>query len=252
MKINKIALSLIVIAFMVLSLLPQIQAMSYENHDKIFKRSLATFAVAKGLNGVISALQGTEVGASFVANVTFSVGEILDPLNDMVERFSWVMLASSVALGVEKLLIEFSGAYGLKIVFLSFGALFLATLWLKKVGFAKEWMGKIFFILVLIRFIMPFAEYSNGLIFHHYTEPMYTEAKDSLKKAKSELESISIKNSPKELSFFENLKEKFEDTSNDMLSLMIIFIFQTIIFPLFILWMCYKSIGAIVVKKFNI
>lgn len=252
MSTKKIVISLVVVIFMALALLPQIEAISYESHDKIFKRSLATFAVAKGLNGVISALQGTQIGASFLANVTFSVGEILDPLNDMVERFSWVMLASSVALGVEKLLIEFSGAYGLRVLFLGFGFLFILSLWVSKLRFCKEWMGKIFFILVLIRFVMPLNEYANSLIFTHYTEPMYTKSTTSLVNAKSKLENISISSSAKELSFFENLKEKFEDTSNDMLSLMIIFIFQTIILPLFILWMCYKAIGTILTKKLNL
>ena len=67
------------------------------------KKAIATFAIAKTLNASISFLQGTEIEGSLVfASATFSVGEILDPLNDLVERFSWIMLASAVALGIEK------------------------------------------------------------------------------------------------------------------------------------------------------
>lgn len=249
MKLPKVFLSLFIVGVLILSFLPKIDSLSYEYHDTIFKRSIAAFAIAKGLNGVISALQGTEVGASFVANVTFSIGEILDPLNDMVERFSQIMLVSSIALGIEKIFIEFGNTYFLKLFFGGVGVFFLLTLWIEKLYFFKEWVGKIFFILVLIRFVMPLTEYANSLIYEHYTEPIYTQSKNSLMRVQNELENIKIENAPKELSFFEGLQKKFEQSSQDMMSLMIIFIFQTIIFPLFLLWICYKIVGVVLTKK---
>ena len=64
------------------------------------KRALATYAIARGLNGVISVAQGTEVAVEPVGvGVTFTPGQILDPINDLIERFSWIVLASSVSLG---------------------------------------------------------------------------------------------------------------------------------------------------------
>ena len=47
--------------------------------------------------------------------VTLSIGELLDPFNDMVERFSWVMLLTSVSLGIQKILLIFGGKLFLKI-----------------------------------------------------------------------------------------------------------------------------------------
>ncbi|MGM0534163.1 MAG: hypothetical protein ACQERK_06700, partial [Campylobacterota bacterium] len=76
------------------------------------------FGVSKGLNAAVSLAQGTEVGPP---GVTFTIGEVLDPINDLVERFSWVMLASIASLGVQKiLLLIVTGPF--------FQALFILTL----------------------------------------------------------------------------------------------------------------------------
>lgn len=265
---KKSILSIFIVFAICVSFLPFIDKISYENNDKLFKRSIATFAIAKGLNGVISLLQGTEIGGSVVfANATFSVGEILDPLNDMVERFSWVMLASSIALGVEKILIQISGTFLLKYLFCSFGALLLLTMWYEKLSILKPWLLKIFLILMLVRFVMPITEFVNEQIFTNFTSTTYNDAKKSLaytqnvlenthktiskadKKNKTILDSLSSTFDFSLEEKFQNLKTKLNKSYENMLSLMIIFIFQTILFPLFTIFICYKSIIFILLKN---
>lgn len=52
-------------------------------------RAAYTFALVRGLNGVIALIQGTEVVVSPAGmGLTLTVGEILDPINDLAERFS--------------------------------------------------------------------------------------------------------------------------------------------------------------------
>ena len=70
--------------------------------DDSLERALYTFAVARGLNAVISVIQGTVVsGSPGGIGLQFSVGEILDPINDLLERFSWIMLFSTISLGIQ-------------------------------------------------------------------------------------------------------------------------------------------------------
>lgn len=70
-------------------------------------RALAAFAVARALNGVISVAQGTELAIQPVGvGVTLTVGEVLDPLNDLVENFSWLALVACVSLGIQMLLAD--------------------------------------------------------------------------------------------------------------------------------------------------
>ena len=67
---------------------------------------MIAYAAAKGINAVILVIQESElqVEPGGIA-VTIAVGEVLDPVNDMIERFSWIMLVSLLSLGIQKALI---------------------------------------------------------------------------------------------------------------------------------------------------
>ncbi|MBU1610888.1 MAG: hypothetical protein KKC99_03485, partial [Proteobacteria bacterium] len=78
--------------------------------DSGLKRAAWAFAAARTANAVISVLQSFVIqgsaGIIVDAGVEISPGEALDPVNDLVERFSWVMLASVTSLGVQQFLLE--------------------------------------------------------------------------------------------------------------------------------------------------
>ncbi len=60
------------------------------------------YATARGINALVSALQGTELDMWLV---TFSIGELLDPINDVIERFSAVMTLAVTSLVIQQLLL---------------------------------------------------------------------------------------------------------------------------------------------------
>jgi len=63
-----------------------------EYTEQGLKRVLITYAVARGLNGLISVAQGTEISVEPVGvGMTFTPGQILDPVNDLIEQFSWLV-----------------------------------------------------------------------------------------------------------------------------------------------------------------
>ena len=54
--------------------------------DASFQRALVSFALARTLNGVISVVQETQIALQPAGvGVTLMPGEILDPLNDLVD-----------------------------------------------------------------------------------------------------------------------------------------------------------------------
>ena len=74
--------------------------------EALFQRALITFALARTLNGVISAVQGTELALQPAGvGLTLTPGEILDPVNDLVERFSWILLGATISLGIQQVLL---------------------------------------------------------------------------------------------------------------------------------------------------
>lgn len=74
------------------------------------------YGIARGLNGIISVVQGSDV------NVW--VGEILDPINDIVEKFSTIMLISLSSIGLQLLIHRIGIALSVR-WFLSFAFVFL-------------------------------------------------------------------------------------------------------------------------------
>jgi hypothetical protein len=70
--------------------------------DEALLHASIIFGTARGINAIVSALQGTEIDALLL---TLSIGEVLDPINDLIERFSTVMLFALGALAMQKILL---------------------------------------------------------------------------------------------------------------------------------------------------
>lgn len=60
------------------------------------------YGTARGINALVSLLQGTEFSLPFV---TLSIGEVLDPVNDLIERFSNIILLALGSLALQKILL---------------------------------------------------------------------------------------------------------------------------------------------------
>ena len=75
-----------------------------------------------------SVIQDTEIAFSPAGvGVTLAVGEILDPINDLIERFSFVMLVSTASLGIQKILLEVGIWFGFRLL-LTFSMLLIVPI----------------------------------------------------------------------------------------------------------------------------
>lgn len=75
---------------------------SSEHIDASVSSAGLIYGTARGINALISLLQGTELNVPFV---TFSIGEVLDPVNDLIERFSDIILLALGSLALQKILL---------------------------------------------------------------------------------------------------------------------------------------------------
>ncbi|MEM7294214.1 MAG: hypothetical protein AAF420_12590, partial [Pseudomonadota bacterium] len=99
-------LTAILVALMVLGLTRHLDQRASPPIDNAFEQALLTFAVVRGINAVISVVQGTEVAIEPAGiGVVLTPGEVFDPINDLIERFSWIMLLASTSLGAQKVMI---------------------------------------------------------------------------------------------------------------------------------------------------
>ena len=124
---SKLFLSLFFILAIVFNLNQALDNSSQHYVDKAFNRAIISFGIAKTLNGVISVAQGTEVAIQPAGvGINLTPGQILDPVNDLIERFSWIMLASTTSLGIQKVFLKRNSFHftGSPFLFLIFSIIF--------------------------------------------------------------------------------------------------------------------------------
>lgn len=229
--------------------------------DDALMRAFSAFGLAKALNATISMLQGTQLSLMPAGvGVTLSIGEILDPFNDMVERFSWIMLLASVSLGIQKILLAFGGKLFIKIGVTLLGIAALTMLWSnKKKAFILTLKAYLF--LLLLRFFAVIYLYASQFVYTTLLQKEYTQAIQKIETTKIHIEEFEkrseIESKKEESSITQYFYDKYEQLSDtldiqkkfktlqksidrgftSLIDLTTLFFVQTILLPLLFLWL---------------
>ncbi len=91
--------------------------------DQLLINAGAAYGVSRGLNAIISVIQESDINV-IIGNL--ALGEALDPVNDIVERFSNVMLVSITSIGIQKFIYQAGKYLGVNL-FLTLALLSLFT-----------------------------------------------------------------------------------------------------------------------------
>jgi hypothetical protein len=260
-----LSLALVVAVMIAVSFLKPIDQSSESQLDSALTRALIGFGIARTLNGVISVAQGTEFAVQPAGvGVNFSPGEILDPVNDLVERFSWVMLLATSSLGIQKILLEVSSWIGISFMLAGAGLFWLLTRW--RSGAASDLANlasRILLIILLIRFLIPLGSLANDWVYQRFLQPKFEVSSQQLEVAGNRIREINSRNSeaPAETDTFrqkaKNLyqsvtskfdfdgmlndyKESAESVTEHAVNLIVVFVLQTVIFPLVFLYLVYR------------
>jgi len=153
-------------------------------------RALTTYAVARAINALISVAQSTQVSVQPAGvGVATHPGEALDPVNDLVEQFSTLMLAASVAFGVQLLLIK-AGAHYLVSAALSGVAVAWCVVYISRLT-VPRWLTKTLVLLLLVRFAVPATVVASEQTYQALFEDQYQQSVQVLKSAPANGESTS-------------------------------------------------------------
>ena len=233
----KIFLSILLACFALLSVLLPIDEGALDIYSKNFDMAVYSFAIAKGLNAIISVLQSSEVSASFFVGATVGVGQILDPMNDLIERFSWIMLASSVSIGIQHLVLLLGQSLFIKVAIVLSVIFSILTIWIKKLylSFSFVFSLKIVFLLLVLRFGAVIFLYSTQMFFNQVYAQEYKSSTNYMIEYKSELEKLQ-QNKEELKGFWNKIEYKMEVFSKKVIKLITIFVVTTILFPLLFLW----------------
>ena len=261
-------LILLVSATVLLSALTPVDRLAETQYDALFQRALITFALARTLNGVISAVQGTELALQPAGvGVTLTPGQVLDPINDLVGRFSWIMLGATVSLGIQQVLLDIGQWWGVKVLL---GVLALLWLWFRlrrpidsggSTGGSEKMIFRLFIIVAFIRFAVPVAMIANEGLYRVFLEKRFEESTQVIESAGTEIRDVSSSEAPgsteeagsgmleslelmyesalKTMDFqqkVEYIAERTSDVIEHLIQLSVVFILQTGILPIAFLW----------------
>jgi len=238
--------------------------------ENTMARAAYTFAIVRGLNGMISVIQGTEVALSPAGiGLNLSVGEVLDPINDLAERFSWVMLVSTASLGIQRILMEMSDWLGLQVLMTTGMLLLAVSVWKRfwgRVDLHSTGIGLVM-LAVVIRMMIPAVALVSETIYARFLSDHYQEASQTLTHIREELSQVDptgpvngatassanrlqeIRRWLAETSDWSDMRKKIDQLgaklerfTADAVHLMVVFILQTILIPLLTLWLLTKSL----------
>lgn len=192
---KKWLLSLTLLLAAVLSVTPFVDQRAAADYEQLFQRAFVTFALARTINGVISVVQGTEIVLQPAGvGVTLTPGEILDPVNDLVERFSWIMLAATISLGIQNVLLEVSAWWLIQALFTALALWLLIRLWYpgQSTHGYRSVLKRAFLLLLFIRFAVPVMLIGNDLLYQQFLESRYQQSTEIVSEAGKALQQLSV------------------------------------------------------------
>jgi hypothetical protein len=237
--------------------------------EDALKRALVTFAAARTLNGVISVVQSTEIGVG----VTVAVGQILDPVNDLIERFSGVMLVAASSLGLQNVLLGITASWGVTLALIVATLFAVVTLWWP--GLAKSKIAaaasRIALVMLCVRFIIPVLVIATNLVSDVFLAPGQEEATAAIEMTTKDIEGMNEEvEAPTETdqSVMErlnaaideslaavnvsqrlhNLKDSAANATEHIVDLIVLFVLQTIILPLAFLWILIQLLKGVAAR----
>ena len=192
--INPWLLSVALFLVAVLSVTPFMDQRAAADYEQLFQRAFVTFALARTINGVISVVQGTEIALQPAGvGVTLTPGEILDPVNDLVERFSWVMMGATISLGVQNVLLDISAWWVIQALVTLLAAWLLIRLWYpgQESEVTRALLKRVFLLVLFVRFAVPVMLIANDLLYQQFLEERYQQSTEIITEAGKELEQLS-------------------------------------------------------------
>lgn len=243
------------------------QSIAASQIDAGLKRSLISFASARTLNGLISVVQGTEFSVQpLVIGVTLTIGQILDPINDLVEQFSSLMLLASVIFGLQKVLLVIGGHWMVSTLICAFAATWALLIWFSK---APAWMSRVILVLLVVRFAIPVITWGSDFVFQQLLAKEYQEHQAALDVSVKEVggltpQKVPATAAPVDQTLMGRLRERVESSIPNVsinyeaiknsvarlperiVRLTVIFIAQTIVLPLILFWALYALVLGVI------
>lgn len=245
--------------------------------DSYFKESITkagvSYGVCRVINATVSVIQQSTVQLEPAGiGLSLAVGQIVDPINDMVERLSTVLVMSITSLGVQELAYEIS----ITIVPQLLAVLLLlmsVLVWFRneRVFKLQRILSSVLIIAAIARFCLPLSSIANEFLQEHFFEEQIIEANEKLTASTADIDQLEdVATVPKVDGFMGTignsasyLKEKSVDFKNTIQVIMDnkavivenllrltflylgVFVIQVLVLPLLIFWFLMRIVNSL-------
>jgi hypothetical protein len=269
MQIERRKIFLLIILALVLALiwLRPLDAMALQYSKDGLARALATLTVAQGMNAAISLFQSVSLDVQVFVGVGFHPGVVLNPLVDLLEQFSTLMLAATFSFATQRLLIEVASASSV---------CWLLTFLVVACGVIRwqnwtqpSWLSNLTVGLLCLRLVVPAVAIVSEATYVSLLASKYNTSQKEIKTADDEIQGVNPNDAndaktqaTKGLSYLvdkfvqkvesmkkkagqatevaqeiKSLKKKVDGVVEHLVRLAAVFIVQTIVLPLLFLWL---------------
>jgi len=219
MKINPTIAKpfLLMVAAVVLFTLPGFKLPYIDkNTDTYFSDSMTKAGVAYGVcrvvNASVSAIKESQIQIEPAGlGVSLAVGQVLDPLDDMTERASDILVTAIVSLGIQKIVYELCVAFVPSLIGLAI--IVLAGISFVKGDRATTLRGLVVSSIILLavaRLFLPISSIINTYLQENYFLPQITTVQDKLAMNSPELERLKDTSLPEVDGVFGTVKNGFD------------------------------------------
>ena len=208
------------------------------------KNAALTYATARGINALVSMLQSSELEAGIgIVSGSMTIGELLDPLNDMIERFSTIMTWVLASLAAQKVLLLLA-SHDLFLYLVAVLGIILLLLLFYGHPAAQNLVFRCFLVVVFVRFALGLAVALNSGVDYLFLDQQLRSNDAEISNFQSNIIGIdggdkfdteTIKQST--ISFWQSLSlseldNKISRGIENFINLVAIYLLKTILFPL--------------------
>ena len=156
-------------AVVLLSWLGSADRTSVDYVDNALLQASVAFASARALNALISVLQSTTLSFSLFGGVAVTLGELLDPFNDLIEQYGTLMQWAIGSLLTQKILLGVVSHSVFKVLITLSAILLTFSLWWRRGRWAASSL-RLFLALLFLRFAMAAVVLLNGVVDHYFLD----------------------------------------------------------------------------------
>jgi hypothetical protein len=222
--VQKISLSVgAVVVAVLLFLLPGLRVPALDDAtDSYFREAISkggiSYATCRVINASVTIIKESELHLQPAGvGLSLAVGQALDPINDMTERVSDVLVTAITSLGVQKLAYEIGISLAPPVLAI-FLLLFAAFIWSNntRLIFLHKTVTRFALLIFIARFFLPLSSLANNFINTRFFAPQIEQANQQLALDSKELDKLKEFSLPNMgiLGTASFLKEKSADFKN--------------------------------------